>query len=350
MRRAIMLLTAAGLLVCGALVASGAPSFVLLGGRGTAGTPGAGGGIAGVELACAESPIYGSGGACLCSETMDELNTSVQDDEDFALSPNTHECWGDRANTQNFGVQTGFTHTTVDVSSRAGWGDASYALEIDDGSNNWALAPVSLITSSTRTFCYRWYQDVDDTYASAGSNGGDCPGTNWRNKLFEMMYGSGSTLVQGEERADGSCSTAPNFKTFGVQVVDEDVIDDQSGLPGGEYYVVSPAVNWNHCDGAPCRFEACIDGNIQAGTNLQVRMRVTSLEASGPSGTLSTDVFDGGTSGGAPTNLDVWGGDWWHSGNLGGVEASRRGYWSVWAWDSDTDQWPPVACEIEGGC
>lgn len=299
------------------------------------------GAIAGVEAACAASGLYGSGGNCLCSETFDENNASVGDDEDFTSSPDTHECWGNRASTQNFG--TDGTNATVDVSSRAGWGDAAYAYEVNDAATGWALMPMALVTSSTRTLCMRWYQDVDDVYASAGSNGGDCPGTNWRSKLFEMMYGSGSTLIQGEEQSDGSCAAAPNFKPLDFYVVDEDVTG------GGKRYTPTPTVDWNDCDEAPCRFEACIDGNINAGTNLQVRMRITSLESGGPTGSAVSDVFDGGTSGGAPTNLDVWGGDWWHSGNRGS-DSSRRGYWSVWAWDTDADDWPGAACEIEGGC
>lgn len=309
----------------------------------TATLGGGGGGIAGVSKACADSGLYGSGGACVCSEPLDVLDTAIaagaSNDHDMADSPNTHECWGPTRFTDEtvyLNVQDGVTLTTVDVSSRAGWGDVQYALLGTGAPNVWAQAPLEAITSSTRLYCISFYQDVDDSYASAGSNGGQCPGTNWRNKIGQFNYDTNS--YQAQENGDSTCPAPPNFRSITISI---------NGGPADGNYTPSPSTNWNACDEAPCRFDFCVAGQILTGAGINLRLRVKSLET----GTVSTSTTPTFTAPAGIGNQSVTGGDWWHSGSLGaGGDTSRRGYFTVWAWDTDSGQWPPFDCEIEGGC
>lgn len=113
-----------------------------------------------------------------------------------------------------------------------------------------------------------------------------------------------------------------------------------SEIGGGTNYFTT--VKTDECDDKPCKIELCVDGNISAGTNLQMRGRVTSYEGVGEVSTITTAVW---SPGGGPSNQGFFGGDWWHSG--GGSQEMRHSMFSVWAWDTDEDWWPDNTTEIE---
>lgn len=287
-----------------------------------------GGAIAGVEAACTDSGLYGSGGNCICSEPLDisvsDVGAGAPDLYDFPDSPDTHECWGRFTSpAPMLGIESGATLSTVSVSGASGWGTASYALS-QTSPFVWAMAPYGPITSSTRTYCVKYFRQNDNPWHDDGT----C-----RTKGIQMNFDGRLALVQLTTQSDGgSCSTTP--KPYWLQMAE---------IGGGTTYTTS--VSTDQCDDKPCKIELCVDGEISTGTNLQHRARITSYEGAGEVSTVTSAVW---SPGGGPSNYDFFGGDWWHSG--GGAEIMKHGYFSVWAWDSDTDQWPPDTCEIEGGC
>lgn len=288
---------------------------------------GGGGGIAGVEAACSSSGLYGSGGNCVCSEPMDvnvtDVGAGVSDEYDFPDSPNTHECWGPTrftTPTVTLGVETGATLATSDVSASPGWGSTNYALQ-QTTPFVWAMAPIESVTSSTRTWCIKYFRQ----YEGAMSTDGSC-----RLKALQVNYG-GEQLFQPQVKADGgSCTTTAKYHQLTTGPSDG----------GGANYNTS--VYTDECDDKPCKFELCVDGNVQSGSSVQARFRVTSYEGAGEQSTVTSSVITGP---GALNLQDFTGGDWWHSG--GGSQTMLNGMFSVWAWDTDTDQWPPDTTEIE---
>lgn len=288
-----------------------------MGGRGTSGAGGGGAGIAGVETACTDSGLYGSGGNCVCSEMLDQSTTFSGNTNDPSSSPDTHECWG-RFSSPAAWLEVESSLSTVSVSGGSGWGTQSFALS-HAGQVVWAQAPLDAITSSTRTYCVKYFRQYDGPMSSNGS----C-----RLKAIQINY-NGQYMFQPQVQADGAvCDTSSKRHTL-----------TGGGPFDGNY---DTTVFTGECDDKPCKFELCVDGNVQAGTNLQGRFRVTSYEGAGEVSVATTPVAD------APGSIDtqsLTGGDWWHSG--GGSETMKHALFSVWAWDSDTDQWPPNTTEIE---
>jgi len=298
----------------------------------------------GAEQRCSEL-----GSNCVCSEPLESGGQNFSTGYDFPDSPDSKECWGNRSGASSFQVGNDNNKSMVDISSDPGWGNASSAVN-HRGSYIWMNPPkvdsgALKIDSSVRTYCMRYYIEVDDTYSPAGSSHDSANGRcetvhrcnrngdyyNCRNKTFQANFGG--YLVQGEERSSGDCPGAGAHNPLDFYV---------SGAALDKRYTPSPAVNLNHCDGAPCRLEMCIDGNISTGKNLQVRVRYTSLEPGGPEGYAVSDVFSAASG---PTISDFWGGDFFHSGPDGG---SRISHFMVGSWTSDTNQWIGPAAEIEG--
>lgn len=264
------------------------------------------------------------GANCACSEPMNssEGGSPINDRHNFSDSPASSEC----NKYQDYFGSDG-SHTMASVAG-GNWGNARYALNQKNGPFVWLKAKSSF-TSADRVVCYRYYQQVDDLYSSAGSNGGGCPGTNFRNKLFQMTFGSLSIQVQ--EQAEGICPVLGSHGPIGISI--------PTGPAEGNYYL-SPRVDFNGCDQKPCRFEFCADGNIDAGTNIQFRLKVTSLE-NGAVGTATSPVANYGR----PNLADFWGGDLFHSGPVG---TSKTGFFIETVWQSDQNQWPGPAVEVEG--
>lgn len=287
-----------------------------------------GSGIAGVEAACTTSGLYGSGGNCICSEMLNEsivdAGLGIPDSLDPPASPDTHECWGRFTSpAPTLGIESGRVASTADVSALAGWGTVNYALE-QTNQFIWAMAPYNPITSSTRTLCVKYFRQHNNPW----SDDAGC-----RTKGIQMNFNDRLAIAQFTTQSDGgSCSTTP--KPYWLQMSDIAV-----GLSSETFLTT---VKSDECDDKPCKLEMCVDGNILAGTSLQVRARVTSYEGAGEVSSVASSVW---SPGGGPSNHDFFGGDWWHSG--GGSEIMLSGMFSVWAWDSDTDQWPPNTTEIE---
>ena len=280
------------------------------------------GGIAGVESACATSGLYGLGGNCICSEMFNEdlngLGTGSDDFFDLPGSPDSHECWASTS-TPTFGIETGRTISSVNVSAADGWGSQTWA-ESHTSPNIWAMSPTGDITSSTRTYCIKYFRQ----HSNPHTDNGPC-----RTKGIQMNFGAAANVQFTTQSDGGSCSTTP--LPYWLQM---------SAIGGGTNYFTT--VKTDECDEKPCKLELCADGNILAGTNLQMRARVTSYEGAGEQSTVTSATWN---APGGPINFDTFGGDWWHSG--GGSEEMRHAMFSVWAWDSDTDQWPPDTVEIE---
>lgn len=290
---------------------------------GTASGGGGGGGIAGVEAACTDSGLYGSGGNCICSETLNSSLTITGSTYDAPDSPDTHECWG-RFSSVWAETDDGTGISTTSVTGGSGWGTTDYALLQNNGSYVWAMAPIAPITSSTRTYCVKYFRKNDNPW----NDDGTC-----RTKGIQMNFDNRAANVQLTTQSDGgSCSTTP--KPYWLQM---------SEIGGGTNYTTT--VYTNECDDKPCKIELCVDGEVLAGANLQHRARITSYEGAGEVSIVTSAVW---SPGGGPSNQSVFGGDWWHSG--GGSQEMNHSHFSVWAWDSDTDQWPPDTCEVEGGC
>lgn len=275
------------------------------------------GGIAGVEAACSESGLYGDGGNCVCSETLDASLSFSGSVNDPSNSPDNYECWGRFASAT---LSTDASLSTTSVSGGSGWGTQSYALS-QAGASVWAMAPQDPITSSTQTYCVKFFRQYD----GAMSTDGTC-----RLKVAQLNYGSTLPQFQAQVKADGgSCTTTAKYHQLtGFGAIDANY---------------NTTVYTNECDDKPCKFELCVDGGVQSGVNIQGRFRVTSYEGAGETSVATTPVF---TATGGITLQSFSGGDWWHSG--GGSQTMKNAMFSVWAWDTDTDQWPPNTTEIEG--
>lgn len=261
------------------------------------------------------------GGACACSEPMaaSEGGAVIRDFHNFSDSPPASEC--DRHQAY-FG--TDGTHRMVPVNT---FGSAPYALDWTQDGYIW-LRGKSNFSSADRVVCYRYYKQVDDLYSPAGNSGCENRSTQ-RNKVFQMSFSS--TPVQVEDNSAGSCPALGSFTPIDIAV--------HGGTAEGRY-APSPRVDWNDCDTKPCRLEFCADGNLASGNNISFRLRITSLE-SGKVGVVTTPAANYGP----PALPDFWGGDLYHSGPTG---TSRIGYFIQTIWQTDQDQWPGPAVEVEG--
>lgn len=277
------------------------------------------------------------GDNCACSEPMStsEASAAIVNGYNFVETPAAKECSKFRPYIGSDG-----SHRMVPVSN---WGTATFALEHNKSGYIWLNAKATF-SSAEKSMCYRYYKQVDNNYSSSGSSAAGANGIcqaigcslnsgfyNCRNKVFQATFNSLS--IQFQENADGDCRPAGSHHNISISV------------PGGTAegnYQLTPTVTFNDCKAKPCRFEFCVDGNLSAGTNLQFRARVTSLD-NGKVGVATSPVMNLG-----PPNIpDFWGGDLFHSGPLGN---SKVGFFLQTVWNADADQWPGPACEIEGGC
>lgn len=284
-------------------------------------TIGGGSALEGIESACTTSGLYGAGGNCVCSETFNQnaAEPSISGNYDVPISPDSHECWGNRFSGVSLEVESGESVETVDVSSDPAWGDIDF-VERQSNMFLWAQAPIAAVTSSTRTYCVKFWRQYE---TKPWSDDGSC-----RTKAAQFNFGGTLAWFQAQNQSDGgTCTTTAKPHWF--------TVNDTN---------YTTTVRTNECDDEPCKIEVCIDGNVQAGTNLQFRMRLTSFEGVGETSIVTS--AGSLTAPGSISNQGFTGGDWWHSSP--GTEYMRHGPFSVWAWDTDTDQWPPNTVEIEG--
>src|SRR5262245_16610617 len=276
-----------------------------------------------VEARCTEL-----GANCRCSETMDEVNSDVGPHTDFASSPDASECWGNgpRANGTGIGWGDADEHGNT-IAAPSGWGTAGHVLRVPGMAGVWGFLPKAAVTSSTRTLCMRWYQQMPPPYMGTGIQ---CSVQDARNKMFQLYFGSTPTLFQCEQRSDNSACQDTEYRC---------------GDPaGGTTNSPVPFVHNSDCDTKPCRFEYCFDGNIQAGTNLIIRQVYKSLKTGVTSTATTGTAWNPG-----PINFSpgILGGDWWHK--APSSQSTYRGYFMIGTWDTDTNQTIGAASEIEGG-
>ena len=145
----------------------------------------------------------------------------------------------------------------------------------------------------------------------------------------------GYLAIQLQESPSFDCPASPNHNGFRI-----DLSGTPDGIPNAYLSGASP-ITFSECDGAPCRVEMCVDGNLQAGTNIQLRARITSLEGARSEVEATSQSFNG-TAG--PFNPSTWGGDFFHSGQTGGMWVS---HFMAAKWQTDANDWIGAATEIE---
>lgn len=278
-----------------------------------------------IEAWCIANPAI-----CKCSEPMDSNDGNYGDQHNFTGSTGAKQCWGGAAGFQPFGTDGAWSSVPVP------WTPGGFAQHPHGGASGWLLPekvtsgnPLSF-TSADKVQCYRYYNRVDNPYGSTG--------TCYRNKLFQANF-QNCPAIQFQERGDSTtCYTNGTHYNFQISVPVAPI------APNGMNADFPTSIEFNpQCDDKPCRFEFCVDAtNLAAGSNVQVRGKVCSLET-GTCITATTPVLG---NCGVPTVPDFWGGDRWHN---SGVGESDLAFFVSARWQTDTDQWIGPASEVEGG-
>lgn len=302
-------------------------------------TGGAGGGIAGVEKRCTDL-----GANCVCSEPLDTTEDFAElpgSTVDFADSPSTHECnfvsggaFGSERTSADFSMQLAASVAPMPAGSTV-----TRVMQLVGGGNNY-LYGRAFATASDQRICLRYYMRVSNDFSGAGTPGGGCQSE--RNKVMQFAFGQ-SRLIQMEERSDfgSGCYGPGTYKNFWLPSH-----ADPTGTPG------QFTIDWDDCNSATgwCRFELCAEGDLDAGTGINIEGRITAIAVAKDeirntrtSGTWSPGVPFGGFAEGVSADI-------FHGQGSGPVGSKWISHFMQAAWPTAAGQWIGPACEVEGGC
>lgn len=297
--------------------------------------------VTGVEARCTEL-----GANCVCSEPLDTTEDFAEmpgSGLDFADSPAATDCSGLSAGSAfssdhgsgDFSMQLASSVAPMPVGATA-----NRVMQIENGGANYLIGR-SYATASDARMCQRYYMRVSNDFSGAGTPGGGCQSE--RNKVMQLGFGA-SKLVQIEERSDfgSGCYGPGTYKNFWIPSH-----ADPTGTPG------QFTIDWDDCNSSTgwCRFELCVEGDLDAGTGINIEGRITAIAVgkdeirnTRTSGTWSPGVALGGFPEG-------WSADIFHGQGSGPVGKKWISHYMQAAWPTAAGQWIGCAEEVEGpGC
>lgn len=280
------------------------------------------------------------GANCICSEPMDNNDSPAPGGYNPSDSTGDKECtdvnggWYDA----NWIKTTQDRHTTATATGVRAFPTGSTVsrhLRIEEGGVPgeivlW-LRGQDDMPSNVRRACQRQYLQVATNYTSASYEGNGC--ATERNKVFEVQWDNGGGFAQIQEGLNNSCTEYRSFNlaySFGVS---------------GNFYTPS-GIDWDVCmEGTGwCRFEMCVGGNVEAGTDVYVEAQIKVLSTGntytlGPTATSSS-------VGGPLTNFA---GDLYHGQGAGTHDGDLNiSHFMQASWTTDSGQWIGASYEVEG--